>query len=83
LERSYKYKNHCFLVYRNDKPVAICPFYEACNKIAKENGLYFILITTLSDLTKDHFSEYNPLPFPVGGNMMLNLEENSPDKIWN
>lgn len=119
LEQSYKYKSHCFLVYRNDEPVGLCPFYEAsingirglislpdsdynhiiitdqndpfiayhiikkCNKIARENKLYFILITTFNELTRDHFSKYNPLQFPVGGNMVLDLEKLSPDKIWN
>ena len=118
LEQSYGFKTHCFLLYRNDEPVALCPFYEGtisrirglislpnsdynhiiitdendpliayhilekCKEIAKENKLFFILITTLSELTKEHFSKYNPLPYPIGGDMTLNLEEYSPDKIW-
>jgi hypothetical protein len=119
LERSFNYKTYYFLLYRNNEPVALCPFYEAsingvrglislpdsdynhiiiadrndpliayhilgkCNEIAKENKLSFILITTFNELTRDYFSKYDPLPFPVGGNMALDLEEFSPDKIWN
>ncbi len=119
LEQSYNFKTHCFLLYRNDESVALCPFYEAsingvrglislpdsdynhiiitdqhdpliayhildkCKEITRENKLFFILITTLNELTKDHFSRYNPLPFPLGGDMVLNLEEFNPDKIWN
>jgi hypothetical protein len=48
----------------------------------KENKLLFILITTLSELTKDHFNRFDPLPFPIR-DMVLNLKEISPDKIWN
>ncbi len=119
LEQSYYFKSHCFILYRNDEPVALCPFYEAsinrirglislpdsdynhiiitdqydpliayhilqkCNEIAKENKLFFILITTFNEMIKSHFSKYNPLPFPIGGDMVLDLEEFSPNKIWN
>ncbi len=118
LEQSYNFRSHCFLLYRNGEPVALCPFYEAsingiqglislpdsdynhiiitdqydpliayhilqkCNEIAKENKLLFILITTFNEMTKDHFSKFSPLPFPIGGDMVLDLEEFSPDKIW-
>ena len=119
LEQSLNFKSHCFLLYRNDEPVALCPFYESrinrvrglvslpdsdcnhiiitdqndpliayhilekCNEIARENKLFFILITTFNESKRDHFSKYNPLQFPVGGDMVLDLEEFSPDKIWN
>lgn len=118
LEKSFHYKNHSFILYRNDEPVALCPFYEAaiygikglvslpssdhnhiiitdkedpliayhildkCREIAKENKLFFILITTLSELTKDYFNSYKPLPYIITGNMMLNLEELPSNKIW-
>ena len=119
LEHSFNFKNHCFLLYRNEEPVALCPFYEAtingfrglvslpdsdynhiiimdkkdpliashileyCKEISRKNKLLFILITTLSELTKDHFNRFDPLPFPISGDMVLNLKEISPDKIWN
>ncbi|SNQ59949.1 GNAT family N-acetyltransferase [Candidatus Methanoperedens nitratireducens] len=118
LEQSLNFKSHCFLLYRNDEPVALCPFYESsingvrglvslpdsdynhiivtdqydpliayhilekCNEIARENKLSFILITTLRESIKDYFSKYNPLPYPIGGNMMLDLEKSGPDSIW-
>ena len=119
LEHSFNYKTHCFILYRNDEPVALCPFYEAaivgirglvslpdsdydniiitdkedplipyhilnkCRDVARENKLFFILITTLNEQTKDHFNRYNPLPYPIVGDMVLNLEEINLDKIWN
>ena len=119
LEKSFNYKNHCFLLYRNGEPVALCPFYEAkingirglvslpesdydhiiitdkedpliayhildkCKEIAEKNKLFFILVSTISELTRDHFNRYNPLPYPLAGNMVLDLKDNSPDKIWN
>ena len=119
LEQSFNCISHYFLVYRNDEPVAICPFYEdiiqgirglvplprsdynhiiitdkydpliayhileKCKEIAKNNRLFFVLITTLSELTIEHFNGYNSLRYPIGGNMVLNLDEHCPDKIWN
>ncbi len=119
LEQSFNYKNHYFILYRNDEPVALCPFYEAtikgirglvslpdsdydhllitdkddpliayhilekCKEIAKKNKLIYILITTSNELTRDHFSRYNPFPYPIAGDMVLNLEEHNLDKIWN
>jgi hypothetical protein len=50
--------------------------------ISKKNKLSFILITTTSTKIKDYFMKYNPLPFPESGNMVLNLKENTPTKIW-
>ena len=32
LEGALNYRSHCFLIYRNDEPVALCPFYEATIK---------------------------------------------------
>lgn len=112
------YRNHCFLLYRNDEPVALCPFYEAtikgfrglvslpisdydhiivkdrndptiayrilekCKEIAKKNKLFFIHINTLNKTIKENFNKYSPLPYPIGGNMVLNLDKIDPGKIW-
>lgn len=54
-----------------------------CYEISQRNRLSFILINTLSKEIKDHFNEFNPLPFPTIGNMMLDLKENNAEKIWN
>ncbi|MDO8725279.1 MAG: hypothetical protein Q7J35_04345 [Candidatus Methanoperedens sp.] len=119
LEQSFNCKSHYFLLYRNEKPVALCPFYEdviqgirglmplsrsdynhiiitdkydpliayhileKCKEIARNSRLFFILITTQSESTIDHFNRYNSLGYPIGGTMVLNLDEHNPDKIWN
>lgn len=49
-----------------------------CQEISKRNRLSFILITTLSEEIKDYFNSYNPITYPSGRNMLLDLKENSP-----
>ena len=74
--------NHIIIIDENDSLMAY-HILDKCKEIVKKNKLFFILITTLSESIKDQFYRYKPLPYPIGGNMVLNLEEHNPNKIWN
>ena len=52
-------------------------------KIVKNNKLSFAIISTLNKKAAGLSNNYDSLPFPITGNMEVDLRENSPEKIWN
>jgi len=74
--------NHIIITDKSDSLI-IDHIIDKCKEIARKNKLFFILITTFNELAKDHINRYKPLPYPIIGNMVLNLEELGQDKIWN
>ena len=52
-------------------------------KIVKDNKLSFVIIHTHNKKFEEFSNNYSTLPFPVTGNMEVNLIENNPDRIWN
>ena len=119
LERSFGFKAHYFLIYRNNRPVALCPFYQRtmrgflglvslpdaavnpydhlivtdkdslpltrilrkCVDIARIHDLSFVAFGVREDLAWRFLRLGVPLHF-AGGNMILDLDENPPDRIW-
>lgn len=54
-------------------------------EISRWEKLSFVIITTLSQEIKNYLKKYNPLAYPIFGeygNFILNLKENSPERIW-
>jgi len=74
--------NHLLITDKND---SLIPYHilNKCKEITKINKLFYIIITNSNELIRDHFDKYKPFPHPITGNMVLNLEELNPDKIWN
>lgn len=75
------YKN--ILVDKNFNHLVAKAIMNKCYEISKKNRLSFILINTLNKEIKEHFNEFKPLPVRIAGNMILDLKENNPEKIWN
>jgi hypothetical protein len=120
LEKSFRFKQHCFLIRYKEKVISICPFFEVTikgfkglqllpesdynyllleenhlnvsiikmildktQKIINDNKLSFNIVHTNNKKYEKLFDKYNYLPYPITGNMEVDIRENSPDKIWN
>lgn len=124
LEQDLGYRPHCFLVYRNEEPVALCPLFEREIKgfrglstlpqtdlsyllisggpdpelvglivtkafeIAKEEGSAFLTLSYSSPDIMEAFvrscnKKWTTLPHATNGHMYLNMEELSPNDVWN
>jgi CelD/BcsL family acetyltransferase involved in cellulose biosynthesis len=120
LEQAVGYKSRYFLVFEDDRPVALCPFYE--QTIRGFRGLVSLPEATLNPYNHiiimrkeeqeisqllhksreivhrcglssgalgitedhvDHFVKLNVPLHPLGGNMVLDLQRNDPETIWN
>jgi hypothetical protein len=119
LEKSLGFKPCYFLIYRNNQPVGLCPFYQRrvmgfdglmslpdatlnpcnhiilvdrhastvgdalqkCKDIAKTHKLSFMAFGIKEDLAHPLLKLNMPL-HQAGGNMVLDLHQSPPDKIW-
>ena len=74
--------NHLLITDKND---SLIPYHilNKCKEIIKKKKLFYLIVTTSNEFTRDYFNKYKPLPHPITGTMVLNFEDHNPDNIWN
>jgi hypothetical protein len=74
---------HVVIADGHAHPSIISEIYAKCNDLIRQENLSFLQMSTNTPSIRDQMKKYTDLPPVVSGNMVLNLEELTPEKIWN
>lgn len=82
---SLPYSDFCHIAIADGHahPSVINEIYARCMEITRQEKLAFLQMSVNKPAIRDQMMQYTDLPPLVSGNMVLNLEELTPEKIWN
>jgi len=82
---SIPYSDFCHVAVANDQvhSAIMREIHAECMNITRQEKLAFLQMSVNTPRIRDLMMQYTDLPPLVSGNMVLNLEELTPDHIWN